>query len=276
MHENEGFIETSRGFVNDWDCDENAHYNVQFYQRDFQMASEIYAQCVADTSPGWRSAICRHVRFLRELRSAQSTRILSGRVGEGPMAGNIVHLMYAVNDNSLCATAIDNPGYRIGEAPLIALSAIGEAMPRSISPGPQVPADTSGMLMTGKATITNYGIVRPFETGHDGNLLSGEIVSRMSDAAAHIWDHAGITGEWLKKNGCGRVAVESKLTRLAECKAGEPLRLVSWVGETSEKSFSFYHQFENMRSGQAIASAEVRALILDLQRRRSVPLPKGL
>ena len=25
------FVETHRGFVNTWDCDENAHMNVQFY-----------------------------------------------------------------------------------------------------------------------------------------------------------------------------------------------------------------------------------------------------
>ncbi|MCB2048485.1 MAG: thioesterase family protein, partial [Novosphingobium sp.] len=223
------FVETHRGFVNTWDCDENAHMNVQFYFRAFQQASELFAMQATGSNPGARTAILRHVRYHRELHVARSTLVRSAVLGDGEAAGSVVHLMYDADSGELAATALDQPGYRIAVSETCKQSEVEAALPRGVAYGPSAPVDTRAMIETGHALITNRSVARIPEMGADGDMLSNAIVSRLTDAASHIWTFAGITTEWLTGTSHGRVAVETKLTRYARIEPGMGLVLVSWI-----------------------------------------------
>ena len=83
----------------------------------------------------------------------------------------------------------------------------------------------------------------------------------------------GLTTDWLEKNNCGRVAVETRLTRIEPVKAGSAIRIVSRVTGLAEKSFAIIHQLEDMRSGKPVALGEVRCVVMDLKARKVTALP---
>ncbi len=269
------FAETYRGFVNTWDCDENAHMNVQFYFRAFQEASEIFALQATRANPGARTAILRHVRYHRELHVARSTVVRSAILGDGEAAGSVVHLMHDADSGELAATALDQPGYRIADPATCRQGDVEAAMPRGVEYGPAAPVDTNARLEAGRAMVTNRSIARTSDMGTDGDMLSNAIVSRLTDAAAHIWTFAGITTEWLTGTMHGRVAVETKLTRFGRIEAGMALKLVSWVEAMEGKTFLIRHQLESQQTGEALADAQIRCLVMNLETRRAVPLPQA-
>ncbi|MCB1448560.1 MAG: acyl-ACP thioesterase [Nitratireductor sp.] len=264
---------THRSFVNTWECDENRHMNVQFYFRAFQQASEVLALSATGNNPAARTAIVRHVRYHRELVEGRPIVVRSGHVAEGKFAGSILHLLEDGESGMLAATALDQPGYKVGRMEIAPEEDWTNALPRGIQPGPLGPEDIEAMLESGRAITSHAAILRNFETGPDGDLLANAIISRFTDGAPHVWTHAGIATKWLSETNQGRVAVEMKLTRLARSSEGRALSLVSWIGDMGEKTFSIRHQLQDMMSGEAIASGEVRCLVMDLTTRRAVPVP---
>ncbi len=268
--------ETYRSFVNTWECDENDHLNVQFYFRAFQQAAEIFALQAGLVSGGARSAIVRHVRYHRELRRSRSYIVRSGIVSDGTHGGSIVHLLSDAESGVLNATALDRPGYRTPAAPLISQAQIAAALPRGVEPGVLLAVPTRELLASGKAVTSNHSIVLPGECGSDGAMLSNALVSRFTDGAPHVWAHYGISTDWLTQTGHGRVAVEMKLTRLAEAKPGDGLRQFSWMELAGEKTFLLRHQIENVATGEAVATGHVCGLVMDLSTRKAVALPKAM
>ena len=271
--QNGPFRETFRSFVNTWECDENQHMNVQFYFRAFQQASEILAAQTTGSNPGSRTAIVRHVRYHRELHVARLFHIESALLAEGAHAGAIVHRLIDTETGTLAATALDQPGYRTDGIPICGVDAVEAAMPRGIDPGPTLPADTTTLIGEGKALVVHRSIVRNEETGPDGDLISNAIISRFTDGVPHAWSFNNISSDWLSRTGHGRVAVELKLTRLKQIEAGTALNLISWFAAVEEKTFLICHQLEEMATGEPVAAGQVRALIMNLNTRRAVPVP---
>lgn len=268
-----GWITTHRSFVNNWERDENDHWNVQFYFRAFQQASEIFAVQAGEQNPASASALCRHIRFHRELRAAQSLSVKSALVANGAFAGRIVHRLEDSQTGQLAATALDQAGYDTNALPAVEGSETSEATPRGVAPEPGEPVDPAPLLQDGTAFQSHYSVVTAAETGIDGELTANGICSRLTDSAPHVWHHAGLTGEWLEKNNCGRVAVEFKMTRFTGIPAGTPIVILSWIPLIEEKTMLLRHQLQNMTTGETLAGAEVRALIMDLTARKAVPIP---
>jgi acyl-CoA thioester hydrolase len=148
------------------------------------------------------------------------------------------------------------------------------AAPRGVKGGPDIAVDAVSLVRSGHAIDSHYSILATHEVGPGGSMLSSAIVSRLTDAAPHVWEHAGIGQSFLARSGFGRVAVEMKITRLGEPRAGDPLRLVSWIADMNEKTFLIHHQLDLMTTGAPVTAASVRCLVLNLESRRAVPVPK--
>jgi acyl-CoA thioester hydrolase len=74
-------IETSRGSVVAWECDENAHLNVQFYTARITEATEAVGQSLGLSLNRTKSGLmtlASHSRFMRELRVGDPIRVRSG------------------------------------------------------------------------------------------------------------------------------------------------------------------------------------------------------
>ncbi len=272
-------ILTRRELVNRWECDENDHWNVQFYVRAFEQASEIAA---VKTGAGQVAAARRriiHVRYHREMMESQGVDVRTARIGDGAFAGAVVHAISDAETGLLSATALEtqtpftagNPIYP--GLPEVSAEAAEAAMPRGVPAGPDQAADTESMLRSGKAIESHCGVVRVNETDNNREILATAVVSRFSDGATHIWNHAGVLPQWLRDNGNGRVAVEMKIGMVEAAREGDPLRLVSWAFDPQGKSFALRHQMENLATGRVVATGFVRNLVLNHQSRRAVALP---
>jgi len=101
------FIETHRSFINAWECDENDHLNVQFYFKRFAEAAEVFAVTTGGERNSHSLPKSRHVRYLRELRDNASIAIKSALIGDGEMAGCVIHLLENLDENTVSATSVD-------------------------------------------------------------------------------------------------------------------------------------------------------------------------
>lgn len=266
------FHETHRAFVNTWECDENVHMNVQFYLKRFDEAARFFAWESSGADLLTALPPTRHVRFHSELRVAQSTVIGSTTIADGAYAGWTVHEMRENDTGRLCATALDAPG-AFGGPSTVGSDAIAHALPRSVSAAPAQPFSAHAMLENG-AFIAHRCLLSPNECDATGNMLQQFYVARFTDGAPHVWDHFGIGTKWLNENGLGRVAVELKLTHHQPARAGDGLILFSRALPGSGKTVRLHHELVRAGDHVAIATGEVVALVMDLQTRKSVPLPE--
>lgn len=262
-------IETLRGFVNAWDCDENDHLNVQFYFGFFEDAAAQFFAMVGQAPDGTPELATRHVRFHSELRGGQLVVVDSHAVrGQSPGSWHLVHRMSEPATGRLAATALDTFRGAAAEAGMAEVPA--EARPRSLALSP---ADV-GDLAARTAPTTHRGRLGPEEIGPDGHPWHRAVVARFSDAAPHFWEAMGATQPWLAERGLGRVALEMKVTRGAV--AAGPIDLTSAPLAVAAKTVSFFHVVRASASGQVIAAGEVTALLFDQRRRRSIELPEEI
>ena len=270
------FIETHRSFVNTWQCDENDHMNVQFYFNNFAEAAEIFAlKYRIDRVQASRPKV-RHVRYLRELRGASSIVIKSAIIGDGQHSGSIIHIMENVGEGVVSATALDHCENPPTGLPTVNSDDIAFALPRGIPAGFLPELDLELLISQEKAITTNYGIIQPAQCNINGELLSQQYISRISDGASHLWDRLELTDEYLSENNYGRIAMEMKLSIIEPVKSGAAVEVVSYCYGANEKTFTVRHQLRDLETGKAYATMQVINIIFDLGKRKAVPVPDFL
>lgn len=267
------FIETRRSFVNTWECDENDHLNVQFYFKNFAEAGEIFAlKHQMDRIQGSRPKI-RHVRYIRELRSASSILIKSAIISDGEYAGRIIHLLENSGAGVVSAATIDYCENAKSNMPTVSSKEVAFALPRGI-PSEFLPEqDVEQKLARGEAIITNNCIIQPAQSNINDELLTQHYISCVSDGAAHIWTVIGVDDKYLQENNFGRVAMEMKLSVIKPAKVGSAVETVSYCHAMGEKTFTIRHQIRDVETGQVYATLQGINLIIDLEKRKAVPVP---
>jgi acyl-CoA thioester hydrolase len=269
-------IETLKGYVNTWECDENQHLNVQFYNRFFEDAGGHFQTLTGVPADQRREPRLRHIRYHAELRVNAGLRVET--MGVGDSGQQVVHLLYETTKGHLSATCLetfDDPPPGLSDA----LRRNGgdlpeEAIPRSIDPSPVDPgpdgATPAGGYMTLAARVrANY--CRP-----DGSIFDSGIISLNSDSAAHFWTPVGIDRGWLEARNFGRVAVEMKLTRTGPLSFGDLVHIVSRPIAVARSTITFENRFVQSDTGKVAATVQVTGLTMNLETRRAVPLPDDI
>ena len=116
---------------------------------------------------------------------------------------------------------------------------------------------------------------RLVEMDHKGNLMFEDIMRRVALAIHNHVSALGLDKAYMKESGISRMAVESRVTRLANTPVGAPLRVRSRITRRALKSFIVAHLLET-HTGAAIAFAEHSLLAVNLNTRRAVELPAFL
>lgn len=266
-----GFVESHRSYVNTWECDDNAHMNVQFYFKRFDEAARFFAGMNGGDMAGPLPRT-RHVRYHSELHAGGIARMRSAIVADGRFAGFAVHLLDDLETGRIAATALDAPSGIRAPGRLVQETDIAPALPRGIAPEPAEPERPEDVLARG-GLVSSRTIVQPMQCDAAGELLAQGFVGRLSDAAAHVWEVAGVGIATLRERGYGRVALEMKLTHHRPAKAGEALLIHSRPILTGGKALRLHHEISRFRDGAPVVTAEVVAVILDLATRRSVAAP---
>lgn len=257
-------IATLNTRVESWECDFNGHWNARFYGRSFQLAAETIPQLTgidASQTP------TRYMRFHGELFPDASVEVRSARLVDGSHQGATVHGLFS--GDRLSATALDVGGTPATDLPAISEAAAKLALPRSLSD-----PDT-GWTKGDGISICPTGPTRPVEMDHKGNLMFEDIMRRVALAIHNHVSALGLDKAYMKETGISRMAVESRITRLANTPVGTPLRVRSRIIRRALKSFIVAHLLET-HTGAAIAFAEHSLLAVNLNTRRAVELPAFL
>ncbi|KFB11182.1 thioesterase family protein [Nitratireductor basaltis] len=264
-------IETHRSFVNTWECDENAHMNVQFYLKRFDEAA-VFFRLALGGKPVAGPPMDRHVRYHAELHAGATTLVHSAVISNGSLKGRLVHYLVDAETAKLCASAIDMAPYPPTDH-LVEEQQIPAALPRS-APAEKLEPRKPDAILKAAGGRTNSSIVRANECESDGRLCEQGYVARISDAAPHGWALAGVTSNWLSERNLGRVAVEMKISRHSHARAGDALQIFTTVSGSGSKTLTLHHDIVDVMSGRAVASAQVVALIVDLATRKAIALPE--
>ena len=267
---------TYSGYVPMWQIDANAHWSTEYYIRAFQQASERFLAPVIGRTPGATTAIVRHVRLFRELHALEAMEVTSDWLPAGFGDYRTVHIMRNVATRAVSACAFDQPLYPDRGVPEHQ-DDLDRLAPRGLPTGSQAAEDTAALITSGRACISHVGILRPAGFDHTGALSADAIHGCLSDGTGHLWQFSGVGPRDFYDNGLGRAIVEIKISRLGEAMSpGQAIRMVSWFGEISGKTFQLRHQIEDLLSGAPIAAINVVSLVLDMKARRAVALPESL
>ena len=265
---------TLNQFVNEWECDENDHMNVQFYYAKFDDAGQLFAACHGlEGSIGKR--LSRHVRYHSELRGGAQLRILSSFVNransEQPRGCMIQHVMEEVGSGKLAATALDWHEECPDGVPETVLDNLkAEASPRGISSQ----ADLTPRRPKGDAgRIISRGVLNPSLCDAKGFARDQAYIGAGSDAASHSWNSIGIDTAWLEERSFGRVAVEMRLIIHTPMPAGSLYEMELSLTSLQSRAFCKRYDFFDVRAGTHFASLETAAMMLNHKTRRSEPLP---
>lgn len=270
--ENESsFAESHRSFVNTWECDENAHLNVQFYLKRFDEAARLFSGMRGGRIDGPLPQT-RHVRFHAELHAGAITRTRSAVISDGVFDGYVVHLMDNLVTGALAASALDAPGEQLGTMFAVPSVAVAGAMPRGLEAAPALPVPGEEVLSRG-GLVAHRSIVAPAECDTAGEFLEQLYVGRFTDAAPHVWEQAGIGIALLQARNLGRVALEMKITHHMPARAGDALVLYSLPTRSGGKTLHLRHELVRFGDEAPVVTGEVIAVVLDLSTRRSVPPP---
>lgn len=269
-------IETLRGYVNTWECDENQHLNVQFYNRFFEDAGGHFQNLTGVPAEQRCEPILRHVRYHAELRVNAGLRVET--MGVGDSGRQVAHLLYETTKGRLSATCLetfDDPPPGLSEALRRNGGDLPEAAaPRSVDPAPVDPgpdgASPAGSIVSLGARVRAH-YCRP-----DGTIFDSGIISMNSDAAAHFWEPTGINRGWLEERNFGSVAVEMKLTRTGPLLFGDLVHVVSRPIAVARSTITFENRFIQSETGDVAAIVQVTGLTMNLETRRAVPLPDDI
>ncbi|MGE0231090.1 MAG: thioesterase family protein [Flavobacteriaceae bacterium] len=251
---------TLRTMANTWECDGNGHLNIQFYFGNFDDAGRVLAATGNGPSGPHLS---RHVRFHAELHAEQDIIVFSRCVPAG-----VVHRMYTDDGTRLSATAIDIHGTATDE------DIEEDARPRGLEIAPANAADISGMLKSGEAVIANLAAVRPEQCDPVLGMTDRHLVGCISNAAAAAWALAGYDVAFRRAHGLGTVAVEMKVTAHQRPAPGDILEIVSTPKAATAKVVTMHHCVRNRSTGGVAATGDIVALLMDLEKRRTVSLPQ--
>ena len=252
--------------VERWECDYNNHWNVRFYGRSFQMASEVLAARQTGENAGAAIVHTRHIRFHKELFVSAPVTIRSARVDGGPQDGAVVHLLSS--DGRLAASSLEQPGPGATLLPGIPAADLALALPRSIKAEPHA----ADWPMTGDDQVFVLGPVRPAELDHTGALLTEDLFKRVALVSHHQLAAVGYTAAFVKETGLTRMSVENKVTRHADPRPGDIVQARSRIVHVGGKAFNVCYRLEGS-NGSAIATAEQCFVTVDLNSRRAVEVP---
>ena len=212
-------VETYRGSVQTWECDEVGHQNVQFYVARADDAAHALAVKLglgprAQTQGRLHIVpVHMHVRFLRELRVGDLMHATSHVLATDHSTLDACHLLYNTSSDEIAATFVTRHGlYTEGGEPVAWNEAASlspsdlkaplppEATPRSIDLEAAIPALTLGDARAKPEIFMPIATerVRPAHCDEHGRFLPQFVMGLFSNGAGHLWDQIGMGREALR------------------------------------------------------------------------------
>lgn len=95
-------------------------------------------------------------------------------------------------------------------------------------------------------------------------------------AHAAFTDALGLGDDYVGERGFGKVVVQTAMTYEREVRRGARLGVDSWLLGVDAKRMHFFHQVRNLDDATRVAVSEQLDLHVDLETRRTTPLPPDI
>lgn len=284
-------IEVYRNSVQTWETDQMGHMNVQFYVDNATSALAVLSHHLGLGPQFARREGARlvarehHIRFLREQRPGAPLRIVAGVLDASPNALRIYFEMSNAASKEVAATFVADVDLLdiasrtkrplssavLNAAERLRVELPAHGAPRGIELHPPRPAPTLAEAEQLGMLPTYYGVVTPGMCDADGWQATRSYMGVVSDAVPNLL--VQMYGEDRSKSGIGGAALEYRLCYRKALRPGDLITLRSGIKQVATKTYTFAHWMFDLSTGEAIATAEVVAVMLDLQARKAIEIP---
>lgn len=284
-------IATYQGMVCAWECDENAHMNVQFYVAKIDEAARLFFLMHGLSHPALEeqglsiSPRTTHCRYHKELHAGALVSVKTHATHVSPDKLVLCHVLRDGASGDIAATLVvrydlqKSGGQTIpwSEAHCTAFGHVKGVLPpaalaRSITQD-EAPAP---LTLAASLELPLFDIFRGIvQTSHccaQGFMRSQFLMGRISDGAGHLWQTVGFDRYRLVADNLGTVVLETRVDFYQPVTAGQGLIIRSALLAVTGRTLHYRHFIFDMETGEQVGGGEVVALLLDMETRKSVPL----
>src|SRR5204862_1769268 len=120
-------------------------------------------------------------------------------------------------------------------------------------------------------------VIRPAEMGSDGRVGLAAYIHRFSGANGHVIAAFGMTPAYMSRERRGFSTFEFQFAITdQDLRVGDVVRVRSALVHIGSSSMRVQHRMSNDRTGKDVATLEQFAVHLDMDARKSTPLPDAL
>jgi acyl-CoA thioester hydrolase len=120
---------------------------------------------------------------------------------------------------------------------------------------------------------TYRGVVYPHQIDHMHHMNVQWYASKFDEATWHLFSAVGLTSHYIAETGNGMAALEQHTKYTAEVMVGQLLVVRTRVLEVRAKTIRFIHTMFDAENNTQVATSELLGVHIDLELRKSVPLP---
>lgn len=284
--------EIYRSSVQTWESDQMGHMNVQFYLDKAQAGLATLGHYIGLgprllKEKGWvLTSRDHHVRFLREQRPGAPFFIRGGVVEAHADHFVIYEEMVNTVSNDVAATfraeavlvegatrkPLSFPKEAIAKAEEVKTEIPAHGAFRGLEMTPPRAAPTLAEAEKSGMIRTYMGEVMPDWCDAHGYMTKRHFMGVVSDSIPNLL--AQTRGDDRSANTkTGGAALEYRFVYRGKPKEGDLLTLRSGLKTVTDKTYTWCHWLFDTETGEAIATAEAVAIALDLEARKSIPIP---
>ncbi len=279
------WLETYRGTVFRWEVDHNDHLTVAYYFPRIADAGlgllEALGLGAAYAAREGRACLtvdC-YVRYQRELRVGDLMHAESGIIAVEPDGLLCGHKLFDSESGALCTTVEQR--VRHVDMPSRKAVALGPAEHRAAE-ARRVPWDGPPRERRARPRSleafrdTARDSVKPSELDVLGQSTLSHYIHRFSAANGHALAAFGLTPGYQRAERRGFSTFEFQLEVAGGLRAGDAVRVRSALVHVGTSSLRLLHVMTREPEGEIVATLEQFGVHLDMDTRRSTPLPDGL
>lgn len=282
-------VNTYRGSVNTWECDENNHQNVRFYLAKMHQGLILGVSKLGLTEPDNAAALLKsitshHIRFLREAQVAVPQAIQCGVIDYQPgQSLKLLSLMRNTNTGELSATFITDLTLDAASSALLKANPIfvatelpADAQPRGVHDGTSDYAGLSAQQAVEHGFCeVGAGVISAAECARDGHIETFQVMGRMSDGMPNLWALFQSEAEQQARSEgiTGGAVLEYRLTFHQAMSAGTQFSQLAGIHALGNKTQNICHLIYDAANGHLLVSAEALSISMDLTSRKSIAIP---
>lgn len=291
-------VETWRGGVTPWQCDEMGHMNMGFYLAiaDEGMVGLAAALGMPNAYAAGASSTLlpreHHVRFLKEARPGDGLILTGGVLSIGETEAVLLQILFHASGEPAAAitarvshvTSRQLKPFAWSKATLqlaegLMLEAPVYAKPRGVAADPVATGASVEAAEALGLPVTAAGALAPQDCDVFGRMAPQQVLARIYSSVGHVFRRshaAALEAQPHLQGRLGGAAVEYRVLYHAWPRAGDRLQLRSGHRAMTPKSRSVVHWLLDPQSGAPWATAEIVSLFLDLQERRALVMPEDV